>query len=280
MGPARGAVLVDHGGADAFEQVALVDAAPGDAEFAGEGPLEARIGAGVAHEAEGAGERERAEPVQGLERVDAPVAEGLEARDEGGEIGGGEGGVDVDVALGEGGHRDRGAEIGQGGFDVAGLLEAGGELGPALAGDEDIGEAGLDGVARAHAVAGEAEIFAQMPARAAEQVGAADIGHEADGAFGHGDAGGLAGDAVAAVAGDADAAAHDEALHQGDIGFGVGGDAGVEGVFLAPEAARDGEVALPAGRVDLRDVAAGAEGAVARGVDQDEGDGGVVCARR
>ncbi len=41
--------------------------------------------------------------------------------------------------------------------------------------------------------------------------------------------------------------------------------------------ARDGEVALPACVVDLGNVAAGAEGAVAFRVDEDEGDVGIVA---
>ena len=50
----------------------------------------------------------------------------------------------------------------------------------------------------------------------------------------------LADDAVAAVAGDADAAAHDEAVHQRDVGLRVAGDPGVHPVLVGPEAAGRG----------------------------------------
>jgi len=67
--------------------------------------------------------------------------------------------------------------------------------------------------------------------------------------------------------GNADAAAHDDPVHDHDIGFGKGGDAGVEFIFLAPEV---GETAL------LRDfqliknshVAAGAKTAIAGARDE------------
>ena len=97
----------------------------------------------------------------------------------------------------------------------------------------------------------------RRPGARARSCGGADVGDEADHAFGHGDLGGLADDAVAAVAGDADAAAHDEALHQRDVGLGEGGDAGVHAVFVGPEAAALVEVAAAAGAVDVGDVAAG-----------------------
>ena len=125
------------------------------------------------------------------------------------------------IASREGGEGGVGGGLGEGGDGggVAGGGEGGGEGGPAGFGDEAVGEAGVDGVAGAHAVAGDAEVLAEAAGGAGEELRGADVGDEADHAFGHGDLGGLADDAVAAVAGDADAAAHDEALHQRDVGF-------------------------------------------------------------
>ena len=102
------------------------------------------------------------------------------------------------------------------------------------------------------------------------------VRHQADAALGHGDPGALADDAVAAVAGDADAAAHDEAVHQRHIGLGVAGDPGVHPVLVGPEPARPGEVAAAAAGIDVGDIPAGAERPLAFGVDQHERDGGVV----
>ncbi len=78
------------------------------------------------------------------------------------------------------------------------------------------------------------------------------------------------------VAGEADTAAHDEAVHQRHHRLGVAGDAGVEAVLVGPEAAGGGEVAGATAAVDLGDVAAGAEGALAFAVEDDQRDGGVV----
>ena len=76
------------------------------------------------------------------------------------------------------------------------------------------------------------------PGAAARMRGGADVGDEADGAFGHRDLGGRADDAVAAMAGDADAAAHDEALHQRDTGLGVARRSGRSSGTRRPRSAR------------------------------------------
>ena len=208
----------------------------------------------------------------------APVGR-LEAGGDGGEVGGLEGVVDALGLGGEGGGGGGIGEGGDGGVGIARVEERGGELGPAVLGDEAVGEAGADGVARPHAVAGEAEVFAEPAGSGGEDRGGADVGDEADGAFGHRDPGRRTDDAVAAMAGDADAAAHDEALHQGDAGLGVARHPGVHPVLVGPEARPRGEVAAAAAGIDLGDVAAGAEGARALGVDEDEGDGIVALPR-
>ena len=60
----------------------------------------------------------------------------------------------------------------------------------------------------------------------------------------------------------ADAAAHHDAIHDHDIGFGKGGDAGVQLIFLAPKV---GEEPLLRGLqlVENPHVAAGAQTAIA-----------------
>ena len=45
------------------------------------------------------------------------------------------------------------------------------------------------------------------------------------------------------MAGNADAAAHDETLHEGDIGLGIFGNQRVEAVFVLPEGSAEIEVA-------------------------------------
>jgi hypothetical protein len=73
----------------------------------------------------------------------------------------------------------------------------------------------------------------------------------------------LGGDAqavVAAVRRDAHAAAHHDAVHEDDVGLGVGVDQVVEGVFLGEEVLQP-RVARQHRLVEEADVAAGAEGA-------------------
>ena len=83
------------------------------------------------------------------------------------------------------------------------------------------GQARPQRIAIADAVAGQAEIHAETAAEVGQQMAAADIGEEADADLGHGELGVLGQHAVRAVEGDADAAAHDDAVDQRDIGFRV-----------------------------------------------------------
>ena len=55
--------------------------------------------------------------------------------------------------------------------------------------------------------------------QARQRVGRADVGEEADADLGHGEKVAIAGDAVAAVQRDADAAAHDDAVDERDVGL-------------------------------------------------------------
>jgi hypothetical protein len=68
-----------------------------------------------------------------------------------------------------------------------------------------------------------------------QQPCAADIGDETDACFRHGEPGTLRDNPVASMTGEADAAAHDDAVLERDIGLRVAADQGVDLVFVAPE---------------------------------------------
>src|ERR1700675_4727958 len=76
---------------------------------------------------------------------------------------------------------------------------------------------------------------------------------------------------MAAVRGQPDAAAHHDAVHEGDIGFWEFGDAGVENVLLAPQDLA--EIAVDLGAfIERPDIAAGAKSALAGALQQDQAD--------
>ena len=124
-------------------------------------------------------------------------------------------------------------------------------------------------------LAGQAEVDAGLPRRVRQQPGAADVGDQADAGLRHGEPRALGDDAVACVAGQADAAAHDDAVLDGDVGFGIAADQCVEPVFVAPERARKAG-ALRAAVVQRAHVAAGAQAALAGTVEHHQLDGRIV----
>ena len=73
-----------------------------------------------------------------------------------------------------------------------------------------------------------------------------------------------------------DAAAHRDAVDQGDDRFGIGLDPPVELIFLAPERQLSVMIAGAAEIVEAADVSAGAKGALARPEDNDPVDGAVA----
>ena len=75
-----------------------------------------------------------------------------------------------------------------------------------------------------------------------------------------------------AVHRDADAAAHDDAVHERDIGLREADDAGVRADIRRARRSSAKAGALRPARVERADVAAGAEGALARAVDHDGRD--------
>ena len=105
-------------------------------------------------------------------------------------------------------------------------------------GHEHVGEVGIDGIGGAHRLAGQPQVDADRARRIRQQPRAADVGDQADARLRHGEPRALGDDAVAGVAGEADAAAHDDAVLDGDVGLGVAADQRVEPVLLAPERAR------------------------------------------
>jgi len=147
----------------------------------------------------------------------------------------------------------------------------------ALAYNDQAAPEAMQRIARAHAGGGHHQIFADAPRRAGQQPAAADIGDQADAGFGHGDLGGIADDPVAGMAADADAAAHDEALHEGQDGLGVIGDGRIHAVFVEEEARALGVIAGAASMIDGGNIAAGAKSLVAGSVDDDQIDQGVIA---
>ena len=145
--------------------------------------------------------------------------------------------------------------------------------------NEVVGEAHRDGVARGERRARQRGVVAEQPGRARQDVGAADIGDEADTHLGHRHLRGVGDDADAAVRADADAAAHHDAVHQRDVRLRVPRDVGVHPVLVPPE--RAGLAVVAAGAVvDLDDVAARAQAALARAGQHDGAYGVVILAIR
>src|SRR5436190_12505728 len=132
----------------------------------------------------------------------------------------------------------------------------------------------MDRVRTVHGLPGQSKISADLARRMRQQPGAADIGKESETDFGHRELCLLCHDAMAGMRGQADAAAHHDAVHEGDVRLWEFLDAGVEDVFLAPQDLA--EIALDLGAFPERaDVAAGTETALARAFQQDHGYGRV-----
>lgn len=75
-----------------------------------------------------------------------------------------------------------------------------------------------------------------------------------------------------AVTSNPDAATHGEPLKEADNRFGIGGQLGVQAVFIGPESAAIGIIALCSGFVQFGNIAAGAKGTFAFRVDQHKFD--------
>ena len=164
---------------------------------------------------------------------------------------------------------------GQGGIDAVGDDRAG-ELGEFVVADEVIGEAHRDGVACGERCARQRGVKAEQPGCTRQDVRAADVGDEPDTHLGHRHLRGVGDDADAAVGADADAATHHDAVHQRHERLRVPRDVSVHPVLVPPE--RAGHVVVAASAVvDLDDVAAGAQAALACAGEHSGADGVVVA---
>jgi hypothetical protein len=137
------------------------------------------------------------------------------------------------------------------------------------------GDAGGRDVCAFQAGAGEGEPGAEFAAEPRQEPAAADIREEADTGLRHGEDGAFGGDAVRSVDGETDAAAHGNAVDQGEDRFREGLEGGVHAVFGTEEITGFGRVPCPAFSQHA-DVAAGAEAARSRlMIDPDQLDGRV-----
>ncbi len=132
------------------------------------------------------------------------------------------------------------------------------QLGPL---HEMVREAAQQRVPGPHDRTGQGEMGAQLTGGQRQQIGAADVRHEADPGLRHRHLRALGDDPDAAVRRHAHAAAHHDAVHDRHVRLGIAGDPGVEPVLVAPERGRR----LPARTgvlVDGPDVAARAQAAL------------------
>src|SRR6476620_3779233 len=93
----------------------------------------------------------------------------------------------------------------------------------------------MDRVRAIHALPGQPKIGPDLTRRMRQQPGTADVGKKAEADFGHCQLRPVSDDAMRAMCRQTDAAAHDDAVHEGDIGFWEFLDPGVEDVFVAPQ---------------------------------------------
>ena len=115
------------------------------------------------------------------------------------------------------GHDMLGAGLGRGtqGLD---------QLGPLRGRHIDVPQAPFDGVSRRDGVAGQGQPFADVARALRQEIAATDVGEEANRRLGHGELGALGQHAQLGALADAHAAAHDNAVHQRDVGLrGSGG---------------------------------------------------------
>lgn len=93
------------------------------------------------------------------------------------------------------------------------------------------GDAGVEGVDAFEPFGREGEVGANFAVEAREEEGATDVREEADGRLGHGEHCSLRGYSERCVHAQPYASAHRDAVHEGDVGFRVGGYEMVELVF-------------------------------------------------
>src|SRR5688572_8225790 len=121
------------------------------------------------------------------------------------------------------------------------------------------GDAERGRVSRFDPLAGERAIGASLTRQPRQEPGRADVREEPDPDFRHREAETLAGDAMRAVDRDPNAAAHHDAIDDGDVGLAIALDDGIEPVFIAPEAKRFVEAAGATEIIERAQIAAGGE---------------------
>ena len=98
-----------------------------------------------------------------------------------------------------------------------------------------VGDAGIDRVGRLEPRAGKAEKHADPARTPGQEIRSADVGKQADASFRHGEGGALGDDPVRTVHRNADAAAHHDAVDQGDVGLREMVDRRIQAVFIPVE---------------------------------------------
>ena len=138
------------------------------------------------------------------------------------------------------------------------------------------GDGGGDAIGRVEPLAGQRAIGAKLARHPRQEPGRADVGEKSDADLRHRERKAVAGDAMRAVHRKADAAAHDDAVDQRDIGLGIVLDDGVEDIFLAIERQHLVVPAGGAGIIERADIAARRERPAARRRHHHARDRGIV----
>ena len=131
-----------------------------------------------------------------------------------------------------------------------------------------VGQATQQRIGGIEPAARQSEMEPELTRRTGQQERAADIGHETDAGFGHGQDGALCDEPVRRMGTEADAAAHGHAVHRAHDRLGKSGQTGVETILGAKEIRNRRPLSGPGGLVERADIAAGAKGAVSGAVDQ------------
>ena len=182
----------------------------------------------------------------------------------------------VDMLHDRGGRRgDR--QLAQYAADAIGVLrDARLRLGEFFGGQIVGGEAQCEAFGPVEPRAGEREIRADAPFQPRQIPAAADVGEQADPGFGHREARMFGRDAIFRRLRNADAAAHGDAVHEGDDGLRIGEEQMVEAIFGVEELPRLRPVLRAAFR-EHANVAAGAKAAAFAMVDDHCLDGIVIA---
>ncbi len=138
-----------------------------------------------------------------------------------------------------------------------------------------VGESEEQGVRSAEVCPRQGGMGSRFTGCSGKQQGPADVGHKADGGFGHAGPGPFCDHTDGTVGRDAYAPAEHQPVHEGDVRLGVVGNQGVEAIFVSPEVGRL-RTSVQHVLVDGHDVAAGAQATISGPLHQDIGNGIVI----